>query len=141
MGEAPGSPPSGSSRLYPPCFLLSLVKMESMFSTSRRGLHAGRHLPEPARPEQLVLDSLLASASQSRGLLEELGVVLLVGEVVSERKAGEDEKEEEECVRLWMMMLIVSLKSRRRLMEDGLRRRRGTCCSFKVSPGGGEIPK
>lgn len=133
--EASGSPPSRASRLYPPCFLLSLVKMESMFSASRRGLHVGRNLPEPAPPQHLDLDSLLVSPSLSRGLLEEQGAVLML---VSEKTAaGEEEEEEDESVRLWMMLLIVSFKSRRRLMEEGgLRRWRGTCCSLNVSPGG-----
>lgn len=65
--EASGAPPSAPRGLYPACLLLSRVKMESMLSTSRRGLH----LPCPP-PEQLDLDSLLLlSASQSGSLLEE----------------------------------------------------------------------
>lgn len=95
--------------------------MLSMFSTSLRGLHAGRHLPE-----QLDLDSLLVlSASQSGSLLEEQGVGagrwwrLLVEEAISERMAvGTEEEEEEDRGRLWMMLLMVSLKSLRRLVEE-----------------------
>lgn len=139
--------PSG---LYPACLRLSRLKMLSMLSTSLRGLHAGRYLPDPAPPEQLDLDSLLVlSASQSGCLLEgEEGVGVLaewwwlVEAAISERMpAGKEEEDEEERGRLRMMLLIVSLKSRRRLVEDekeeeDLGRWRGTCCSFNVSPGG-----
>lgn len=117
--------PSG---LYPACLRLSRLKMLSMLSTSLRGLHAGRHLPDPAPPEQLDLDSLLVlSASQSWSLLEEeqeAAVLagrwwLMVEEVISERTAaGKEEEEEEERGRLWMMLLMVSLKSRRRLVDE-----------------------
>lgn len=100
-----------------------------MLSTSLRGLHAGRYLPDPAPPEQLDLDSLLVlSASQSGSLLEEeqgVGVSagrwwrLLVEEAISERMAvGKEEEEEEDRGRLWMMLLMVSLKSLRRLVEE-----------------------
>lgn len=139
------SPPRG---LYPACLRLSRVKMVSMLSVSLRGLQAGRYLPAP--PRELHLDSLLVlSASQSWTLAEEeLGAAFGTGrcwlkaeeEISEERTAAGREEEEEEEDRGRMMLVMVSLKSLRRLVEDeeggGLGRCRGTCCSFKVSPGG-----
>ena len=119
--EASGAASSGGSRLYPPCFLLSLLKMESMLSTSRRG----RHLPEAAPPEQQEVDL-------SRVLVEELETA---GRTAAGGEEEEEEEEEEERARLWMMLLMVSFRSRRK-EEEGLWGWRGTCCSFNVSPGG-----
>lgn len=133
--------------------------MLSMFSTSLRGLQAGRYLaepppapPSPPPPEQLDFDSLLVlSASQSGSLSEkeeeELAAAEASLEATSARTVEEEAQEEVEEVRgrLWRMLLIVSLNSRRRLVEVGkveeeeevgsLGRWRGACCSFNVSPG------
>lgn len=127
--------------------------MLSMFSTSLRGLQAGRYLAEPPPappsppPEQLDFDSLLVlSASQSGSLSEREVVAEASLEVTSVRMVEEElqEEVEEASGRLWRMLLIVSLNSRRRLVEDGkvgkgevagsLGRWRGACCSFNVSP-------